>query len=88
MASFARRRPPAAWSVDDASTFAALKEFKLLQLLSADKKASLRRHVALAPLSSSFSDRGGFSIKLEGILYQMVFLRYSDSILCYISWVS
>ena len=40
MASFARRRPPAAvWSVDDASTFAALKEFKLLQLLSADKKA-------------------------------------------------
>ena len=28
MASFARRRPPAAvWSVDDASTFAALKEF-------------------------------------------------------------
>ena len=47
MVSFARRRPPAAWSVDDASTFAALKEFKLLQLLSADKKA-LRRHVALA----------------------------------------
>jgi predicted nucleic acid-binding protein len=40
MASFTRRRPPAAvWSVDDASTFAALKEFKLLQLLSADKKA-------------------------------------------------
>ena len=40
MASLARRRPPAAvWSVDDASTFAALKEFKLLQLLSADKKA-------------------------------------------------
>ena len=40
MASIARRRPPAAvWSVDDASTFAALKEFKLLQLLSADKKA-------------------------------------------------
>ena len=40
MASFARRRPPAAvWSVDDASTFAALKEFKLLQLLSAEKKA-------------------------------------------------
>ena len=40
MATFARRRSPAAaWSVDDASTFAALKEFKLLQLLSADKKA-------------------------------------------------
>ena len=40
MASFARRRPPAAaWSVDDASTFAALKEFKLLQLLSTDAKA-------------------------------------------------
>ena len=35
--SFARRRTPAAaWSVDDASTFAAQKEFKLL---SADKKA-------------------------------------------------
>ena len=40
MPSFARRRPPtAAWSVDDASTFAAQKEFKLLQLLSTDKKA-------------------------------------------------
>ena len=42
MASFARRRPPAAaWSVDDASTFTALKEFKLhvLQLLSTDAKA-------------------------------------------------
>ena len=40
MASFARRRTPAAaWSVDDASTFAAQKEFKLLQLLSTDKKA-------------------------------------------------
>ena len=38
--SFARRRTPAAaWSVDDASTFAAQKEFKLLQLLSTDKKA-------------------------------------------------
>ena len=40
MASFTSHRPPAAaWSVDDASTFAAQKEFKLLQLLSADKKA-------------------------------------------------
>ena len=40
MASSARRRSPAAvWSVDDASTFAAQKEFKLLQLLSTDKKA-------------------------------------------------
>ena len=40
MASFARRwSPVAAWSVDDASTFAAQKEFKLLQLLSNDKKA-------------------------------------------------
>jgi hypothetical protein len=40
MASFARRwSPAAAWSVDDASTFAAQKEFKLLQLLSTDKKA-------------------------------------------------
>ena len=40
MASFAARRPPAAaWSVDEASTYAALKEFKLLQLLSTDKKA-------------------------------------------------
>ena len=34
-----RRRAAPAWSIDDASTFAALKEFKLLQLLSADKKA-------------------------------------------------
>ena len=32
MASFARHRSP----VDDASTFAAQKEFKLLQLLSTD----------------------------------------------------
>ena len=40
MASFAgRRRAAPAWSIDDASTFAALKEFKLLQLLSSDKKA-------------------------------------------------
>ena len=40
MASFARRWSPAtAWSVDDASTFAAQKEFKLLQLLSTDEKA-------------------------------------------------
>ena len=40
MGSFARRwSPAAAWSVDDASTFAAQKEFKLLQLLSNDKKA-------------------------------------------------
>ena len=40
MASFAgRRRAAPTWSIDDASTFAALKEFKLLQLLSTDKKA-------------------------------------------------
>ena len=40
MASFAdRRRAVPAWSIDDASTFAALKEFKLLQFLSTDKKA-------------------------------------------------
>ena len=40
MASFAgRQRAVPAWSVDDASTFAAQKEFKLLQLLSTDKKA-------------------------------------------------
>ena len=40
MASFAgRRRAAPPWSVDDASTFAALKEFKLLQLLSTDKQA-------------------------------------------------
>ena len=40
MSSFARRRSPApVWSIDDASTFAAQKEFKLLQLLSTDKKA-------------------------------------------------
>ena len=40
MASFAgRRRAAPAWSIDDASTFAALKEFKLLQFLSTDKKA-------------------------------------------------
>ena len=40
MASFAgRRRAVPPWSIDDASTFAALKEFKLLQLLATDKKA-------------------------------------------------
>ena len=40
MASFGgRQRAAPAWSVDDASTFAAQKEFKLLQLLSTDKKA-------------------------------------------------
>ena len=40
MASYARRQSTAAaWSVDDASTFATQKEFKLLQLLSTDKKA-------------------------------------------------
>ena len=40
MASFAgRRRAAPAWSIDEASTFAALKEFKLLQFLSTDKKA-------------------------------------------------
>ena len=40
MASFARRRSPAAvWSVEDAASFAVMKEFKLLQLLSTDKKA-------------------------------------------------
>jgi len=34
MASFAgRQRAAPAWSVDDAFTFAAQKEFKLLQLL-------------------------------------------------------
>ena len=57
MASFARRRPPAAWSVDDASTFAALKEFKLLQLLSADKKAfATARRLALGwPLPSQLN---------------------------------
>ena len=40
MASLAgRRRVAPPWSVDEASTFAALKEFKLLQLLSTDKQA-------------------------------------------------
>ena len=40
MASFAgRRRTSVPWSIDDASTFAAQKKFKLLQLLSNDKKA-------------------------------------------------
>ena len=41
MASFVGSAPPrrAEWSVDDAARFAALKEFKLLQLLSSDKKA-------------------------------------------------
>jgi len=40
MASFAgRQRTSVPWSIDDASTFAAQKEFKLLQLLSNDKKA-------------------------------------------------
>eukprot|EP00966_Prymnesium_polylepis_P072265 1678605-Prymnesium_polylepis.1 len=41
MASFVRSAPPrrAEWSLEDAAQFAALKEFKLLQLLSTDKKA-------------------------------------------------
>ena len=41
MASFVGSAPPrrAEWSVDDAARFAALKEFKLQQLLSTDKKA-------------------------------------------------
>ena len=40
MASLAgRRRVAPQWSVDEASTFAALKEFKLLQLPSTDKQA-------------------------------------------------
>eukprot|EP00966_Prymnesium_polylepis_P298332 6893632-Prymnesium_polylepis.1 len=39
MASFVRSAPPrrAEWSLEDAAQFAALKEFKLLQLLSRDK---------------------------------------------------
>ena len=55
MASFARRRTPAAaWSVDDASTFAAQKEFKLLQLLSTDKKAFVTaRRLGLYLLNST-----------------------------------
>ena len=40
MASFlGRQAPTPAWTIDEASTFAALKEFKLLQLLSTDRKA-------------------------------------------------
>ena len=41
MASFCRSAAPPRreWTVEDAASFAALKEFKLLQLLSADKKA-------------------------------------------------
>ena len=55
MASFTRRRSPAAaWSVDDASTFAAQKEFKLLQLLSTDKKAfTTARRLGLFFLNSA-----------------------------------
>eukprot|EP00966_Prymnesium_polylepis_P052469 1215206-Prymnesium_polylepis.1 len=41
MASFVRSAPPrrTEWSLEDAERFAALKEFKLLQLLSTDKNA-------------------------------------------------
>ena len=39
MARLRKPRRRMAWSVDNASTFAAQKEFKLLQLLSTDKKA-------------------------------------------------
>ena len=57
MASFAGRRrvvPP--WSIDDASTFAALKEFKLLQLLATDKKAlTTARRLGLSLSHSSHS---------------------------------
>jgi hypothetical protein len=40
MASIVGSAPPrrAEWSVDDAARFAALKEFKLLQLLSLDRQ--------------------------------------------------
>ena len=52
---FTRRVSPAvAWSVDDASTFAAQKEFKLLQLLSTDKKAfATARRSLLAQLQAA-----------------------------------
>ena len=41
MASFCRSAAPPRreWTVEDAARFAALKEFKLLQLLSTDKQA-------------------------------------------------
>ena len=65
MASFVGSAPPrrAEWSVDDAARFAALKEFKLLQLLSTDKKAlaTARRlgfmfgHTQTQPTASSCS---------------------------------
>ena len=66
MASFAgRRRASVPWSVDDASTFAAQKEFKLLQLLSTDKKA-LATGASLWPAdgSSTASNR----LQLERLL--------------------
>ena len=55
MASFAgRRRAAPAWSIDDARTFAALKEFKLLQFLSTDKKAmTTARRLGLCSTHSS-----------------------------------
>ena len=58
MASFARRWSLAAvWSVDDASTFAAQKEFKLLQLLSNDKKAlAMARRLGLFCLSHTAAE--------------------------------
>jgi hypothetical protein len=40
VASFTARRPPvAAWSVEECTCFAALREYELLQLLERDKKA-------------------------------------------------
>ena len=54
MASFVGSAPlrRTEWTVEDAARFAALKEFKLLQLRSADKKAfaTARVHLASARL--------------------------------------
>ena len=76
MASFARRwSPAAAWSVDDASTFAAQKEFKLLQLLSNDKKAFVTAR-RLGLFCHKPQDGGGISLKFQCIFSQIVFRAY------------
>ena len=54
MARLRKPRRRMAWSVDNASTFAAQKEFKLLQLLSTDKKAfATARRSLLAQLQAA-----------------------------------
>eukprot|EP00966_Prymnesium_polylepis_P307096 7096639-Prymnesium_polylepis.1 len=59
MASFCRSAAPPRreWTVEDAARFAALKEFKLLQLLSTDRPIDPDKHALLACLTCGVSTR-------------------------------